>query len=59
MIMGEVTIYGGEVVADFNIGDMTLTGDVYVYEIESEGLYDETTGGGKAATKVKKKLYLK
>jgi hypothetical protein len=56
---GEVTIYGGEVVADFTIGDMTLTGDVYVYETEEEGLSDETTGGGKPKKKVKKKLYLK
>tara|TARA_R110000851_G_scaffold114153_1_gene239101 strand:+ start:6755 stop:11029 length:4275 start_codon:yes stop_codon:yes gene_type:complete len=56
---GEVTIYGGEVVADFTIGDLTLTGDVYVEEIIEEGYYNELTGGGATTKKVKKKLYLK
>ncbi len=52
---GEISIYGGEVVADFKTGDLTLTGDVYV-EVQNPGGGGDTVNG---VDKIRKKLYIK
>ena len=54
---GEFSVFGGEVIAEFKVGDVTILGDVYI-----SGNEDETIGGdvdeGKRTRTIRKKLYL-